>query len=185
MNRLDPSRAVLVVVDVQERLARVMPPTQMEELVRGSRILLESARVLGVRTLVTEQYPQGLGMTLEPLLAPLERARAQKLTKMTFSAVDEPTFSSALTQQMPKQVVVLGMEAHICVFQTVRDLVSLGLEVQVPMDAVVSRREDHRAAGLRLCERAGALISTSESIAFDLLRRAGTEEFRAISQLIR
>ncbi|MFO0658988.1 MAG: isochorismatase family protein [Polyangiaceae bacterium] len=105
--------------------------------------------------------------------------------KTTFSAVDAPAFSKALFALSPKQVIVVGMETHICVFQTARDLAAAGIEVHVPFDGVASRRDDHREVGLRLCERAGALRTTSETVAFDWLVRAGTDPFRAVSKAVR
>jgi nicotinamidase-related amidase len=85
----------------------------------------------------------------------------------------------------PKAVIVVGMEAHVCVYQTVRDLANRGFEVHVPIDAVISRREEDRATGIALCERSGAVPTTTETVVFDWLQRAGTETFRAISRLVR
>jgi nicotinamidase-related amidase len=90
-----------------------------------------------------------------------------------------------LREQAPSAVVVVGMETHVCVFQTVRDLQSAGYVVHVPLDGVCSRREDHHQAGLELCRRAGAVVTTAETIVFDWLERAGTDDFRELSKLIR
>jgi nicotinamidase-related amidase len=185
MSRLDPKRSVLVVVDVQERLAPAMPAPMMDSLTRASAILLEAARLLGVPVLATEQYPQGLGPTVAPLRDKLGTMGVTPFPKVTFSAGDEPAFLQALAATGARQAIVIGMETHICVMQTTRDLVALGLDVHVPLDGVASRREDHRDAGLRLCERAGASITTAETIAFDWLGRAGTDAFKAVSRLVR
>jgi nicotinamidase-related amidase len=187
MRRLDPAECAVIVVDVQERLAAAMPPAQLEEVTRAATILIEAARLLGARVLATEQYPQGLGPTIAPIAARLAEAGAPTVTKVAFSACDEPAFQRALSAggAMPRAAIVLGMETHVCVFQTARELASRGIMVHVPIDGVASRREDHRATGLSLCRDAGATITTAETIAFDWLRRAGSDAFRTISKLIR
>jgi nicotinamidase-related amidase len=185
MLRLIPKTTALVVVDVQERLAAAMPEQQMQELARATRILTEAARVLGAPVLATEQYPKGLGATLPEVASLLDASAAKRFEKLEFSACDASGFGAALEAAGVKSAVVVGMETHVCVYQTVRDLVTRGLEVYVPIDGVASRRDDHRAAGLALCERAGAIVTTSESVVFDWLERAGSDEFRKLSQLIR
>ena len=92
---------------------------------------------------------------------------------------------AAWSSTRSKTAIVLGMEAHVCVFQTVRELTARGVSVLVPIDGVASRRDDHRAAGLELCRSAGALLTTMETIVFDWLQRAGTPEFKKISKLVR
>ncbi len=185
MQRLDPKASVLVVVDVQERLASVMPPSEIERLQRAATILLTAAPLLGVSVLRTEQYPKGLGPTLPALQALLDQAGARSFEKTAFSACDAGGFLGALEATGARAAVVVGMEAHICVYQTVRDLVQRGLEVHVPIDGVVSRREDHRDVGLALCERAGAVRTTAETVAFDWLGGSGTEAFKAISRVVK
>lgn len=185
MDRLIADSTLVVVVDVQERLAQAMPENRMADLERGASILLEAVRLLGAKAIVTEQYPRGLGPTLPALGEKLDALGAPRIEKVEFSACDVDEFTDKVREIAPKAAVVLGMEAHVCVFQTVRDLVRMGLPVYVPIDAVVSRREDHRQTGLALCERAGAFTTTIESIVFDWLRKAGSDEFRALSKMIR
>lgn len=185
MERMQPGSSLIVVVDVQERLAQAMPKERMADLERGASILLEAARLLGAKVIATEQYPKGLGPTIAFIDEKLAQKGARKFEKMAFSALDDAAFSEALGDASPESVVVLGMETHVCVFQTVRDLAKRGLKVYVPVDAVASRRDDHREVGLSLCERAGASRTTTESIVFDWLEKAGTDEFRALSKLIR
>ncbi len=186
MTQPTPSSSVLVVVDVQERLVPALPPEAMAEVNRALGILLEAARLLAVPVLATEQYPRGLGPTIGPLRERLEGLGARPIEKATFSAMGEPAFVAALEALGDRRhVVVAGVEAHICVALTARDLAAAGREVLVPLDGVASRRDDHRRAGLGLCERAGALVTTSETLAFDWLGRAGTDAFRAISKAVR
>jgi nicotinamidase-related amidase len=185
MRRLLPSQTAVLVIDVQERLAGAMPAAQMAELTRATTVLVEAAKVLGAAAIYTEQYPAGLGHTIAPVAEVLGRTGARRVEKVDFSACDEPAFAKAWAELQKPVAVVTGMETHVCVFQTVRELAARGVEVYVPLDGVASRRDDHRATGLELCRAAGATITTMETIVFDWLRRAGTPEFKQLSKLIR
>ena len=181
--RLEPASTLLFVVDVQEKLAAAMPEPTLERLVHNTRILLEAARLLGVRVICTEQYPKGLGKTLAPIA---EKLPSPAIEKLDFSALDEPRVAHALVApSRPRAVVVTGMESHVCVFQTARDLATRGYATYVVDDAVASRREENRIAGLSLAERAGAVRSVTETIVFDWLRRAEGDTFKTISKLLR
>jgi nicotinamidase-related amidase len=122
---------------------------------------------------------------LPEIAARLAAIRALPFEKLEFSATDVPAFQQTLERSGARAVVVIGMETHVCVWQTVRALAARGLEVHVPADGVASRRDDHREAGLRLCERAGAFVTTTETVVFDMLRQAGGDDFKALSKLIR
>lgn len=190
MPKLDPKACVVVIVDVQEKLAAAMPDDDRASVVRAASVLLEGARLLGARAIATEQYPQGLGPTVPALREILERggaphAKTPIVAKLDFSACDEPAFQRELAAARARTAIVVGMEAHVCVFQTVRELAARGVEVLVPLDGVASRRRDHRDVGLDLCRGTGATITTMESVVFDWLGRAGTPEFKALSKLIR
>jgi nicotinamidase-related amidase len=185
MDRLDPASSVVLVVDVQARLASAMQQASMDRLVSNALVLLEAARLLGVPVIATEQYPKGLGPTVDPIADRLRAMGVEPVDKMTFDACAEPRVARALADRLPRSAIVLGMETHICVFQTARELVRRGLHVCVVADAVCSRREENRTLGLALCERAGALVCPTETLVFDWLARAGTEEFKAISKLVR
>jgi nicotinamidase-related amidase len=185
MDRLDPTTSLLFVVDVQERLAAAMPRTSIERLVANALILLEAARLLGVRVMASEQYPQKLGATLAPIGEKLRALGVAPIDKLVFDALSEPRIARALAEHAPGAVVVVGVEAHVCIFQTVRELARRTMDVRVVGDAVASRTEDNRALGLGLCERAGAIVMPAEAVVFDWLGRAGTDEFRAISKLVR
>lgn len=185
MQRLDPKTSSVVVVDVQERLASAMPDETLALVLRATRILVESARLLGARVIATEQYPKGLGSTLPEVADLLDHAQARRIEKVAFSATDADGFVDALKERATRSVVLVGMESHVCVYQTARELVHLGFHVHVAADGVASRREDHRLAGLDLSVRAGAIRTTAESVVFDWLARAGTEEFKAVSRLVR
>ncbi len=180
MERLDPGTTTILVVDVQEKLAPAMDGDALERLIANAGILLDAAKILGVPVITSEQYPKGLGPTI-PAIA--EKITVPALPKMTFDAVSDITISRALGS--PRSVVVLGMETHVCVFQTVRELVRRGVQTCVLADAVASRKKRNMKLGLELCSRAGAFVMPTETVLFDLLERAGTDKFKAISKLIR
>lgn len=185
MDRLRPASTVLVLVDVQERLAAAMEPAAYGQVLANGALLLDAARILSVPVLATEQYPKGLGPTVAALG---DKLRAQGVTpfpKTTFDACGEPAFSRALSALSPRAAVVMGMEAHVCVFQTARELSRRGMTVHVVGDAVASRKGESRATGLGLCERAGAVVTTAETVVFDWMERAGTAEFKAIAPLLK
>lgn len=182
--RPNAATTALVVVDVQEKLLATMPEHRRSDLRRALTILLGAARELRLPTVYTEQYPKGLGPTEAVLREELERLRAARYEKLTFSACGADGFDQALPAGL-RTAVVVGVETHVCVFQTVRDLVARGIVVHVPIDGVASRRDDHREVGLDLCARAGAVITTAETVVFDLLERAGTPAFKALAPLVR
>lgn len=157
----------------------------MQRLVQSARVLLEAARRLGVPVLASEQYPKGLGPTIAPIADELRKMGVQPIDKTSFDACGEPRLARAIAERAPRAIVIAGIETHICVYQTAREIARRGIDAYVAADAVASRREENRALGLALCERAGAIVAPTETIAFDWLGRAGTEEFKAISKLVR
>src|SRR5262245_1767906 len=173
---LNPKETIVLVIDLQGRLFPAMPELSGGDLLRSATVLLEAAGLLGIPAIATEQVPDKLGPTLEPVVERLSALSAPRIPKADFSACGEPAFNSALEQSGRRKAVVLGMETHICIFQTVRDLCGRGFSVHVPINGVASRRDDHRATGLDLCRAAGATITTSETVLFDWLGRAGSDE---------
>jgi len=180
--KLDPARTALLVVDVQERLCPAMPPEALARLIKYTQALLGCARELGLPVVASEQYPRGLGTTLAAVRDQLPSA---PLEKVHFSCAADPGLAAALAAAGRQQLVLVGMETHVCVFQTARDLVAGGYQVQVCADAVTSRSEEHRRVGLDLCRDAGAQITTAETAIFDLLHQAGTPAFKKVSPLVR
>lgn len=185
MDRLIPDQTCLLVVDVQERLASAMPEARLAGLLKNAGILLDAAELLGVNVIASEQYPKGLGPTVVPIAERLAKRGVVPIDKLTFDAASEPRVARALAAASPRAVVVIGMEAHVCVFQTARELARRGYAAYVVEDAVSSRTEENRATGLALAERAGALRTTTETVVFDWLERAGSDAFKAISKLVR
>lgn len=174
----------MLVVDVQEKLARAMPPEAMERVKRNVLALVEGAKILGLPLVVSEQYPQGIGATLPEIREALP-AGVSPREKLEFSCLSAAGIRSELEALGRRQLVLAGMEAHICVYQTARDLAEAGYEVFVPWDAVSSRVEENRRVGLELAEKAGAVVTSTETVLFDLLGKAGTPEFKAVSRLIK
>jgi nicotinamidase-related amidase len=179
---LDYRLSALLLVDLQERLIPAMHEPQ--PVLANALILLSAATKLGVPTTVTEQYPLGLGATV-PELAAGVRSRDAVFAKMSFSAAGEPGVLSRLRQSRRTQIVLAGVEAHVCVLQTAIGLQQMGYQVFVPADATTSRRPQSAALALERLRQNGISIVTTEMVVFEWLGRAGTDEFRELSRLIR
>jgi nicotinamidase-related amidase len=173
MSLLDRSRAALVVIDVQEGFR---PYAAFAGVAAAAGTLVEGARVLGVPIRVTEQYPKGLGPTAPEVALEQE----PRIEKTVFSAARAEGFDLGGAEQ----ALVCGIETHVCVSQTVHDLLARGLDVHVAADATGSRHELDHLRGLERMERAGAVVTTVESALFELLERAGTPEFKTVQKLI-
>jgi nicotinamidase-related amidase len=179
---LDAGQAVLVVIDVQEKLCRAMDEKVLRHLVANAGILLDAAVELKIPVVATEQYVKGLGETLPELKGRIAEAAMEK---MSFSCCGDAAFVEKLQSLGRKQVVVVGMECHVCVLQTVLELLDAGFTVHLVRDAVMSRRKDNWFVGLEAARDAGAVITSTEAALFQLLKVAGTEEFKKLSKLVR
>ena len=184
MTKLERANAVLVVIDVQEKLMPVIDGAK--EVLRNVDRLIRGAHVLGVPVLVTEQYVKGLGATVEPIRRALDETSGYRpLEKSCFSAQGCEAFAAQLAAFERKQIVIAGVETHVCVYQTVRDLLALGLEVTIAADAVSSRTAQNKDIALRRMAGEGAKLSSTEMALFELTAVSGTDEFRAISRLVK
>jgi nicotinamidase-related amidase len=179
---IDPDSTLLMVIDIQEKLCKAMDPEILASTVSNVSILLEAAREFNIPILVTEQYPAGLGTTLPELK---EAAATSPLEKVSFSCCGDKGILAGIAESGRKTIIVTGMETHICVLQTVLDLLKKGYYVQIVNDAVISRKKGNWRLGLSLASSAGALISSTETILFQLLKQAGTPEFKKLSKLVR
>jgi len=186
---LSRQRAALLVVDIQDRLLPAMPADALAGVMRNAAILITAADQLGLPIVVSQQYPRGLGTTARPIEDALAAARGvHRFDKLEFSAAAAPAFAALAAPGSGlgrDQWIVCGMESHVCVYQTARDLAARGWDVHVCADAVCSRTAANREIGLGLMARAGAVISSTEVCVFDLLGRAGSDEFRALSKVIK
>src|SRR5262249_53548741 len=177
-------RTALVVCDVQERLFPAMDSDHREEVMRNIKVLTTSAQRLHVPILVTEQYPKGLGHTLQEVLATLG-PDVEPLPKVTFSCCALDTFRARLEATGARQVVLTGIEAHVSVLMSALDLIALGYTVQIVADAVTSRTQANWRLAMDQLRQAGAVVTATESILFQLLRQADTDDFRELARLIR
>ncbi len=176
-----PDNTALALIDIQGKLATLM--YQREPLYRNLQILVKGAQVLQLPVLWLEQYPQGLGPTI-PEVAELLKGQ-QPLTKVCFSACGLEEFRQGLRATGRQQVLLAGIEAHVCVYQTCCDLLEEGYQVEAVADAISSRTPENRHLGLDKMARAGAGITSVEMALFELLRVAGTPQFKEIAKLVK
>jgi nicotinamidase-related amidase len=182
LNRED---AALVVVDVQERLVPAIHPDLYERSLRNMKIAIEAAGTLGLPILLTEQYPKGLGKTTPEVTMALEGKRHERLEKISFSCARDEGFLAALSKTGRRQVVLVGMETHVCVYQTSVDLTNAGYEVFVLDDAVSSRFMHNYQSGIAALRESGVVVVSTETAVFQLMKVAATPEFKKISSLLR
>lgn len=180
-----PEKCALLVVDIQERLMPAMAATQQPILAKACSVLLALAEHAQWPVIVSEQYPRGLGATVSELAAEFPAGTAAPIAKTTFSAVRTAAVSDALEAAAVEAVVVCGMEAHVCVLETVLDLLDRGVCVLVPWDGVASRREEDRRTALELMRAAGATVTSSETLVFQVLGDAAAGGFKTLSRKLR
>jgi nicotinamidase-related amidase len=186
VERLSRTRAALLVVDIQERLVPAMPEDVRARVIANTRVLIAAARRLALPIVVSQQYPKGLGATVAGVEDALAGASdVHRFDKLEFSAEQCGAFAALAPRLGRDQWIVCGMEAHVCVYQTARGLVGRGYAAHVCADAVCSRTKANWRVGLELIARAGALVTSTEVCVFDLLERAGNDEFRELSRLVK
>jgi len=177
-------RSALVICDVQERLFHVMDADHREEVMRNIKLLATWARRLRVPILLTEQYPKGLGHTLQELSDTLGPG-VEPHAKVTFSCCGVSAFRAQLEAIGKRHVVLTGIEAHVCVLMSALDLLALGHTVHVAADAVTSRTQANWRLAMDQLRQAGAVVTATETVLFQLLGQADTDEFRELARLIR
>jgi len=178
----DQDDAALLIVDVQKRLTPSMDQLVYQRILASIRMLAQGADALSLPTLVTEQYPQGLGATVDELS---EFVGGAIIEKVSFGCCGEPLFLEHLRALGRRQVIVAGMEAHVCVYQTVLGLLQDGFQVHLVRDAICSRNKLDFKNALELAAAAGAVVTTSETVLFQLLRTSTAKEFKTISALVK
>lgn len=178
MNR---EHTAAVFVDIQERLFPHMEGSG--ELLERTELLVKGLQLLKVPLFRTEQYPKGLGPTIPELASLLEGEEA--IEKIAFSCCDEPEFMKRLKSRSPRFVIIAGIEAHVCILQTCLDLLAARFVPVLVSDCTSSRRVTDKLVALQRIRQEGAVVTTSESLLFELCRFAGTDEFRALSRLVR
>jgi nicotinamidase-related amidase len=181
-NLLDPSASVFFVSDMKEAFRSKMPG--FDEVARRIATVISAMRLLQIPILVTEQYPKGLGQTVAEIKAALP-ADLQPIEKTAFSACGAGAFCDALEKLKARQVIVCGIEAHVCVSQTVHDLLNRGHQVHLLTDCILSRGPENRQIGISKMQLAGAILTSTEIVLFELMRDAKHPQFKAVQQLIK
>jgi len=180
---LKKDNTALVVIDPQTNIFRAMEPDVRRKVVENIKLMIRSAQQMNMPVLLTEQYPKGLGRSLEEIQAILNSY--QPIEKLSFSCCGDEGFLAKLKQfDRVKNVILCGIETHVCVLQTALDLLADGYKVFVPTDAVCSRRKLDWKIGLQVMDKSGTVVSTSEILLFQLLQKAGTEDFKAVSKML-
>ncbi len=180
--KLDAGNAVLVVIDIQERLVSAMPQDVYLRMRDTVSMLVDGANLLGLPVVTTEQYPKGIGHTV-PELA--EACKGNVIEKVSFGCCGEPTFLSALKELGRSQVIITGMETHVCVYQTVLGLLEDGYHVHLVRDAVCSRNKADYLTGVTNAAQAGGVVTTAETALFQMLQKSTHEQFKAVSKMIK
>ena len=181
--QLDQKTTVLALVDFQEKMIPAIPAEIATNGVKNATLLAQGARLFNIPILLTEQYPRGLGPTVPELrqvipdITPIE--------KVIFSSYRVPEFRQVLERLQLKQVLLCGIEAHICVLQTALDLLNNGYHVFVVADASCSRTQFNWKTSMHMMREAGAVIGSTEIFLFQLLRGSGTDQFKQISRLVK
>lgn len=178
---LDSHKAVLLIVDVQERFRKHIP--DFADMSRNIAILVEASKILQFPVFVTEQYPQGLGKTVAEIAACV--GDHQHFEKSCFSCCGSEPFMAALNKTDRKQIIVCGIEAHVCVSQTVHGLLEQGYSPHIISDAVASRSPKNKEVGLSKMVASGAVLSSVEMALFEMLIESGTEKFIAVQRLVK
>ncbi|WP_020589716.1 hydrolase [Desulfobacter curvatus] len=178
---LEIENVVLLLVDIQGKLAHLMD--RKELLFKNVQRLIKGVRTLDIPVLWVEQNPQGLGPTIPEIAAML--SDIQPISKMSFSSCRNDRFLKTLNDLDRKQVLISGIEAHICVYQTAVDLVDMGYEVQAVVDAVSSRSIENKEIGLQKMRDSGVSLTSVETALFELLKVAEGERFREIIRIVK
>lgn len=182
---LNREEAVLVVVDVQERLVPAIHKDLYPRSLKNMQIAIEAAGTLGLPIILTEQYPKGLGKTVPEIMGSLGGKDYRLIEKMTFSCARDEGFLSAVSDLNRRQVIMVGMETHVCVYQTSVDLTRAGYSLFVLDDAVSSRFLHNYESGLQGLRDAGCAVVSTETAIFQLLKVAATPEFKKVASLIK
>jgi nicotinamidase-related amidase len=178
---LEPGKAILILIDVQEKLFRVM--YEREALLRSLRQIIRGARELGVPIIWTEQNPEGMGATLPEITELLSGLRP--IAKRTFSCCAHPPLLDAILKPGRTQVLLVGIESHVCVYQTAMDLLARGLDVEVVADCVSSRSIENCQIGINRIQQAGGRVTSVEMALFEMLHAAEGPHFKPILQIVK
>jgi nicotinamidase-related amidase len=178
-----PDDTALLVIDIQERLFNAMEKELKPVLIKNNAILIRTAKTFSMPVLVSEQYPKGLGSTITDMTELLNDI--PRIEKLCFSCFREELVKKAIVAAGKKNIIITGIETHVCVLQTVLDLLDAGYNPVVASDAVLSRNASDRLAAIEAMRDAGAVVYPTETISFMLIEKAGTQEFKQLSPLFK
>ena len=181
-NTLELTRSALAIIDMQEAFRDKI--ADFTETAQRIALMVQAAKLLSLPIIVTEQYPKGLGHTASEIAQVLP-AGLEVIEKTTFSSCGAQQFQSQLEHAGANQILVCGIEAHICVNQTVHDLLASGIQVHLLTDCITSRKPDDRKAAVRKMQRSGAIPCSVEMALFELMRDAKHAQFKAIQSLVK
>jgi isochorismate hydrolase len=177
---IDRRKTAIVQIDIQEKFRPAIH--KFSEVIANASILARSSEVLNIPVIITEQYPKGLGKTVEEIVIP---EKACLIEKLHFSCFGNSEFCDKIREMKVDSLVLFGVEAHVCVLKTVLDALKIELEVYVVADASSSRTQENKSIALERMRQSGAYIVSTEMILFQMLEYSGTDEFKAISKLIK
>ncbi|HOO91188.1 MAG TPA: hydrolase [Syntrophales bacterium] len=178
---LTPENSILVVIDIQESLAQVM--YEKNVLFDNLQKIIKGAKILDIPMIVTEQVPEKLGVTIPEITSLLDDVRP--IPKASFSCCGEDRFMKELDGIQREQIIVVGIESHVCVYQTTSDLIRMGYDVQIVTDCISSRTSANRTLGIKRMKNEGAKLTGTEMALFELMKIAGGDRFREISRLVK
>ncbi|MGO1580701.1 MAG: isochorismatase family protein [Peptoniphilaceae bacterium] len=177
---IERDKAIFLFIDLQDKLLKAI--FNREELIKKAKVLAEMSNIMNMPSLMTAQYPKGLGFTTKEIKSEIENSK--EIEKISFSCMLNEEFKEYLKKTGKKQVIISGVEAHICVLLTARDLLKEGYEVFIAADAVGSRSDFNYRNALGQLEDMGCVVTNVETIMFDLNSVAGTDEFKSVQKLI-
>lgn len=182
MSVLDIENSILLIIDIQEKLVNAV--FNKDNLIKKSEILTKACNILDIPCIVTEQYPKGLGKTIECIINNVN-GNSQHFEKISFNALENSELSDILNNLRRKQIILAGIETHICVRQTANALLNKGFDVTLVKDCCGSRFETEHIAGIDIMKQEGCFIKTTEMILFELLKTAKHPNFKEIQMLIK
>ena len=185
--KLYPENTALMVIDIQERMWKALPEKYRKRHLPSMQDIIELARLLNIPVIITEQYPKGLGSTIPEIKEYIDKFDPPLtiMEKLHFSAMADPAISKSVITINRSHWIIIGIETHVCVYQTARDMIMKGYNVHVPRDCVISRHTINWKTGLEMIEQAGGVVTGSETVIFDLLHIAKGDTFKQMSKRLK
>ncbi len=185
LSEIDKKDSLLLIIDMQDKLLSSINETEKSGLIKNVNLLIKCADLYSMPIFITEQYPAGLGSTTVKLNVTLENKEMSRFEKMHFSIFKDDKIRQFLEKKARKNIIIAGIESHICVLQSALDLISNGFKVVVCSDAIASRNEYFKEEALRIMRSSGIHVCPSETIAYMFLEKAGTPEFKSVLPFVK